>query len=407
MKPDSFTQKRHFIITLGKMLHKFGATAYRLENHLKSVSKLLEVQASFVLTPTSMTFVLYNPEDQQDYNFIVRVNPGDIDLAALSRTNDVVEELASGQRTLSEAIERLREIEEKPSPYSTILTFLGFGASGGAFALLMHTSWNDVFWSTMLGFVVFLLVLWSQRSSGIANSLEPLSSIVTAILASVITLIDPSINAPLVILSSIIVFIPGLSLTTGLSELAEKNLISGTAKIMDATMVMFKLYFGAILGLTLGNLLWGTADKIDAVMVPQWSSWLAVFILSLSLVIIFNARPRHAFWGILSGFIAYAASLWAGKYLGFALGAFVGAFAIGIYSNLFARYIKAPATVVMLQGLVVLVPGSKVYIGLNAMITGSQIVSTEQIGSQTFLIFMSLVAGLIFANVALRPKSSL
>ena len=64
-------------MTLGKLLHKFGATAYRLENHLKNVSEFLEVPASFVITPTSMTFILYNTEEQQDYNFIVRVNPGD------------------------------------------------------------------------------------------------------------------------------------------------------------------------------------------------------------------------------------------------------------------------------------------------------------------------------------------
>ena len=237
--------------------------------------------------------------------------------------------------------------------------------------------------------------------------LEPLASIIAAILASAIALIDPAINVPLVILSSIIVFIPGLSLTTGLSELAERNLISGTAKIMDATMTMFKLYFGAILGLTISTLLWGEVSKVSVESVPLWTAWLAVLVLSFSLVIIFRALPKHAFWGVLCGFVAYGSSIWAASYVGFALGAFVGAFTVGIYSNLFARFLKAPATVVMLQGLVVLVPGSKVYIGLNSMITGAQIVSADQIGSQTFLIFMSLVAGLIFANVAVRPKSSL
>ncbi|WNC73024.1 threonine/serine exporter family protein [Thalassotalea psychrophila] len=407
MKPDSFTQKRHFIITLGKLLHKFGATAYRLENHLKNVSRLLEVQASFVITPTSLTFVLFNVEDQQEHNFIVRVSPGGIDLGALSRANELVNELDSGQRTLSEAIERLNEIPNKPSPYSPFLTFLGFGASSGAFAMLMHTSWNDVLWSTLLGFIVFLLVLWSEKSKSVSNMLEPLASIVAAVGASAITLIDPAVNAPLVILSSIIVFIPGLTLTTGLSEIAERNLISGTAKIMDALMTMFKLYFGAILGLTLGSLLWGGVEKVDVELVPLWTQWLAVLTLSMSLVIIFKARPRHAFWGILSGFIAFGSSVWAANYVGIALSAFVGSFAVGAYSNLFARFLKAPATVVMLQGLVVLVPGSKVYIGLNSMVTGSQIVQADHLGSQTFLIFMSLVAGLIFANVAVRPRSSL
>ncbi len=407
VKPDSFTQKRHFIITLGKLLHKFGATAYRLENHLKNVSKFLDVPASFVITPTSLTFVLYNNVDQQEHNFIVRVRPGDIDLGALSRTNELVDELAEGQRTLSEAIERLQEIPNKPPQYSRFVTLIGFGASGGAFALLMQTSWAEALWATVLASMIYILVLWAERSKSVANSLEPMCSILAAICASALTLLDPTINAPMVILSSIIIFIPGLSLTTGLSELAERNLMSGTAKIMDATMTMFKLYFGAVLGLAFGSLMWGTVDKVDAIPVPFWTTWLAVLILSLSLVIVFKARPRHAFWGMLCGFIGYGASVWAASYVGFALGAFVGAFAIGIYSNLFARFLKAPATVVLLQGLVVLVPGSKVYIGLNSMVTGSQIISADQIGSQTFLIFMSLVAGLIFANVAVQPRSSL
>ncbi|MDG1732738.1 MAG: threonine/serine exporter family protein [Thalassotalea sp.] len=407
MQPDSFTQKRHFIITLGKLLHKFGATTYRLENHLTNVSRFLSVPGQFIITPTSMTFVLYNSEDQLEHNFIVRVAPGDIDLGALARTNELVEELGTGQRSLSEAIERLDEIKNKPAPYPNILIFLAFGASSGAFAMLMQTSWHDVFWSTVLGFMVYLLVLWSERSKSVANMLEPLSSILVAISASAITLFDPLINVPFVILSSIIVFIPGLTLTTGLSELAERHLMSGTAKIMDAFMTMFKLFFGAILGMTISGLFWQPVEFVPTELVPEWTVWLAVLILSLSLIIVFKARKRHGFWGVLSGFIAFSVSYWAADYLGVALGAFAGAFAIGIYSNLFARFFKAPASVVMVQGLVVLVPGSKVYIGLNSIITGSDMINADHLGSQTFLIFMSLVAGLIFANVAVRPRNSL
>jgi len=68
---------------------------------------------------------------------------------------------------------------------------------------------------------------------------------------------------------------------------------------------------------------------------------------------------------------------------------------------------NAPASIVSLQGMIVLVPGSKTYMGLNAFVSGQQMVSTEQLGQQTFLIFMSLVAGFIFANVALPPRKAL
>ena len=66
-----------------------------------------------------------------------------------------------------------------------------------------------------------------------------------------------------------------------------------------------------------------------------------------------------------------------------------------------------PSSIVKLLGLVVLVPGSKVYIGLSNAVTGENILNATDIGSQAFLIFMSLVAGLIFANVAFPPRKAL
>lgn len=402
-----FKEKRLFIIKLGKALHKFGTPAYRLEAHLLNVSKLLNLHACFLVTPTSLTFVISENEDSQDYSHFIRVDPGDIDLGSLARTDELVDELSSGQRSLAEAIERLDEIEKKPNPYGRFITFLAFGASSGAFSLLMHTSWNDVFWSVVLSFVVCLFVFWSESSKRVAEMLEPVSALTVAVLASAVTLIDPSINVSLVILSSIIAFIPGLALTLGLSELASRNLVSGTARIMDALMSLFKLYFGGFLGLALGRLLWGEVEMTLSSPIPVWTSFVSVTVLSISLIILFKARIKDAPWGLVSGYIAYGSSIWAALYLGGPLSAFVGAFALGLYSNVFSRIMNLPSSIVKLLGLVVLVPGSKVYIGLNTAISGQNMLNSNDIGSQAFLIFMSLIAGLLFSNVVLPSRKSL
>ncbi|WP_206484540.1 threonine/serine exporter family protein [Thalassotalea sp. G2M2-11] len=405
---DEFIEKRRFIIRLGKALHKFGTPSYRLEAHLQTVATFLGLQASFIVTPTSLTFILSGDDEHQEYNHMLRVTPGGLDLGALARTDELVDELQSGSRTLSEAIERLEEIGNKPEPYGRFLTFLAFGASSGAFAMLMRTSWHDVFWSVVLGSIVCLFVFWSERSKRVTEMLEPLSALLCALLASAITHVDPKINAPLVILSAIIAFIPGLALTVGLSELSARNLIAGTARVMDALMVLFKLYFGAVLGVAIGDQLWGIADYIRPDAMPTWAGWAAVTTLSISLVILFKVRKKDAPWGILSGYVAFAASLWGASYLGIALGAFVGAFALGIYSNIFSRLMNLPSSIVKLLGLVVLVPGSKVYVGLNIAISGQDIIGNSAgINSQTFLIFMSLVAGLIFANVTFPSRKAL
>ncbi len=209
------------------------------------------------------------------------------------------------------------------------------------------------------------------------------------------------------VLSAIIVFIPGLALTLGFAETAARHLVSGTARIMDAVMILFKLYFGAFLGLALGERLFGKVPYIATDAVEAWTAWLAVAILCGSLVIVFRAGKKHISWGLMSGFIAYGASQLGGIYLDLALGACVGAFAVGVYGNLFTRLMNAPASIVSLQGMIVLVPGSKTYIGLSSLISGEQMGATDHLGQQTFLILMSLVAGFIFANVALPPKKSL
>ncbi|MBQ4833793.1 threonine/serine exporter family protein [Pseudoalteromonas sp. MMG010] len=408
MKSATFTEKRKFIVKLGKMLHKYGTPAYRLEAHLDEVATYLGLKSSFVMSPTSMTFVIWTDGHEDEYTHVARVDPGEHDLGALSDTDALVNSMLLDDLSVQEVDEQLDAIYNMPNPYNKVITGIAFATSGGAFAMLMGTSWHDVIWSALLTFIVYLFVMWSARSKRVAHMLEPLVAIVSAVLACAISIyISPEINIRLVVLSAIIVFIPGLALALGLAELSARHLVSGTARVMDSLMLLFKLYFGAFIGIGIGLAMFGQADFIQPEPLPKWTAWLAIFMLCSSLVVIFRTKFKHAGWSIASGFIAYGTSIGSAMYLDYTLGTFVGALSVGIFSNLFNRIVNAPASIVAMQGLIVLVPGSKTYIGLNSLIEGQDFVHAEHIGQQTFLIFMSLVAGLIFANVALPPKKSL
>ncbi len=408
MNSATFTQKRKFIVKLGKLLHKFGTPAYRLEAHLTEIATHLGLRSSFVMSPTSQTFVLWTDKHEEEYTHVARVEPGDHDLGSLASTDELVDKMLRGEYTLEEVDERLTEIETAPNPYSKLATGIAFAMSGGAFAMLMGTSWNDVLWSALITVVVYLFVLWSMRSKRVAHMLEPLVAVVSGLIACAISsYLDPSINIRLVVLSAIIVFIPGLALALGLAELAARHLVSGTARVMDALMLLFKLYFGAYVGIAVGLALFGETQFVVPTPLPKWTAWLAILVLCSSLVVIFRTKAKHVLWSLVAGFVAYGFSIAGAHILDPTLGTFIGAFAVGVFSNLFTRVANAPACIVAMQGLIVLVPGSKTYIGLNKMISGQDFVLADQIGQQTFLIFMSLIAGLIFANVALPPKKSL
>lgn len=408
MYSTDFNQKRKFIVKLGKMLHKYGTPAYRLEAHLTELTSHLGLKASYIIAPTSMTFVIWTDGHEQEYTHAARVNPGDMDLGALSRTDELVDQVLQGQVGLLEADALLDAIDNRPSSYGKLATAIAMMASGGAFAMLMATSWNDVLWSSVLALVVYLFMLWGTYSSRIANMLEPLVALAAAITACAISsYIDPSINIRLAVLSAIISFIPGLALTIGFAELAARHLISGNARIMDALMMLFKLYFGAFLGMAIGFSLFGIEDFVKPEPIPRYFAWLGVGILVISLIVLFKSRGKYTLWSLAAGFIAYGVSTTSASLFDYTIGAFMGAFAVGLYSNLFTRLAKAPAVIVAMHGLIVLVPGSKTYIGLNSLISGQDFVVSDGVGQQTFLILMALVAGLIFANVALPPKKSL
>lgn len=409
MTSSLFKQRRKFLIRLAKTLHQCGTPAYQLEAHLIKISDALELGGSFLISPTAITCIFWPKGDRenQEQSYVTRMQPGDLDLGLLARTDELVEELCTGQRDLDDALLRLEEITHKPHPYPQWMIFIAFGLASAAFSMLMGTSWADVITSCLLGFGIYGLVFWAEKSQRILAALEPLAALGAAFFASAMSFIEPSINMPLVVLASIIVFIPGLALTVGLSELAARDLVSGTARVMDAIMVLFKLYFGAFLGFAIAKVAWGSVAQQEALPLPAWSGWLAVLVLSFCLMVMFKIRLKDAPWGVAAGFLAHGTGIIASSFFGIALGTFFAALLLGIYANLYARWLKAPAAIVLLQGIVVLVPGSKLYMGLNTVIAGQEILHIEQIGSQSFLILMSLVAGLIFANIFVDPRRSL
>jgi uncharacterized membrane protein YjjP (DUF1212 family) len=403
-----FIQIRRFILKLGKMLHKYGSPSFRLEAYLTEIATHFGVHASFISTPTSLSIVLWSDRHEEEYNHSARMQPGELDMNSLSLTDELAYELLSGQISLAEADKCLDAIDVMPSPYGKKLTTVAFGMSTSAFAMLMGAGWAEILYSGVLGLMVYFWTLWAIRSKRVNLMLEPVTSFSVGFLACAINHYSASnFNIWLIILSSLIILVPGLSLTMGLAELSSRNMVSGTVRVMDACMQLFKLYFGAFLGVSLGYQLFGQQDLALAETLPFWVNWLGVLMLSVGLVAIFRTRMKHVPWAITSTFIAYGASTWSSAFLENGLGAFVGAFALGVFANMFSRIANAPSSIVAMHGLIVLVPGSKTYIGLNSFISGQDIIKTDHIGQETFLILMSLVAGLIFANVVMPTRKAL
>lgn len=404
----SFEEKRRFTIKLGAALHRFGTPAFRLERHLHNLCDALEIKGEFLVTPTSLTFVFFPEEDELSESIhIKRTNPGEINLGALAALDDVATAVSDGSMSLEQAEQRLLERDVTRPRFSPFVQLLAFGLSSASFSLIMRNSWADVWVSLILGFGVYLVSLWSTASARVQQVVEPSVAFLAGLSATLLASVIPNLHVQIVTLSAIIVYIPGLALTLGLSELGERHLSSGTARVIDAAMSLFKLYFGAHLGLTVGTLILKPPAAPPDPLLSTWYVWPAVALIALGLSVIFNTRPKDIIPGVVAGLIGYTFTMIGGQLIGEQLGVFSGALMLGISANLYSRWNNSPASIVLIQGVVVLVPGSKTYLNLTSQIMGDSVISNQAMGSQTFLIFISIVAGLTFANVVTPTTKSL
>ena len=86
---------------------------------------------------------------------------------------------------------------------------------------------------------------------------------------------------------------------------------------------------------------------------------------------------------------------------------FIGALTVGIFSNLYSRITRGPGSILMTQGIILLVPGSKTYMILNQWVSGETILPGAQSGNQALMVFVALIAGLLFSNALLPTQKTL
>jgi uncharacterized membrane protein YjjB (DUF3815 family) len=206
--------------------------------------------------------------------------------------------------------------------------------------------------------------------------------------------------------SALIVLVPGLTLTVAMTELATRNLVSGAARLSGAVLMFMTIGVGFALGNRLGVLAFGELPNTVPEALPPWTELPALAVASAALLVLFRAHPRDYGWFVGAAALALYGSRAGSELLGPQLGALVGAVLVGVASNLFARQIRRPAAVVQMPGIMLLVPGSVGFRSVASLVQQDTI-SGVQTAFSMVLVAISLVTGLLLANVLLPPRNAL
>jgi len=194
-----------------------------------------------------------------------------------------------------------------------------------------------------------------------------------------------------------------LGITTALEEITSRSLVSGSAKLFDSLISLFKQFFGVVLGFTIMAPWVSFQDLGYTSELPQWLMYLGIPLFSLALLPIFQVRKKDRLLGILTGILVFSVtSVFSG--FGLLLSTFMGAVLAVALSTLFSRITKSNPLVFSTLGIIVLVPGSKSFIGLSNSILHTSIINTGNIFEQIAFILMGIIGGLLFAGNFKQPK---
>ena len=391
------------MLRLARALHAYGYSAARLEDILAATAERLGLAGYRFFSMPTQIMAAFGPEERQRTH-LLRVEPGEVNLGKLASLEEVSVDVAHGNLSPWEGMARIESIVAAPSPYGPALVTIAHGLLSGSVCQFLGGGWREILVATLLGLLLGLLAVEAARHARLTRIFEPLAAFIISLASFGLARLVGPLALFIATLGGLIVLLPGLLLTTAITELATRHLASGTLRLSSAFMTLLGIIFGVALGSRIGVALFGSTVNAAPGPLPAWAPVVAIVLAAASSMVILRADPRDAPWIIASGLLGVLTGRFGALFLGVELGTFVAAFGVAMASAAFERWRRRPAPVVLVPGILLLVPGSIGYRSMSSLLERDTIAGVDTAFTM-ILTAVSLVAGLLIASVlAPEPK---
>jgi uncharacterized membrane protein YjjP (DUF1212 family) len=414
MNPDTGHQaplriRMGFVVELARRLHEYGTAAPRLEDVINLVSARLGLSCNVLSTPTSivMSFSdLTSDEDLAEITQVVRLDPGSVDLKRLCQVDEIADQVIDGRLDLAAGRRKLREFRASERSANRAIAVAAYAISAAAIAAVLHAGWIGVATAGLIGALIGVVYIVSLHRPNVANASEAISALVATSIATLVAAYVAPIAVRSVIIASLIVLMPGMTLTTAVRELSSQHLISGTARSMGAVATLLKLAFGALAASQLCALAGIVPSSEAEAAVPSWTEWVAVLAAGLAFSALFRAPRRYVPVVVASVMLGYICAQVGTAKVAPAFGVFLGSLVVGAASNVFARFAQRPGALVREPGIILLVPGSVGFRTLSFVFERDVLLGLDTAITLVTLL-VSIVAGLLFGDLLVPPRRKL
>ena len=406
----AFATRIEFVVALAASLHRYGTTAQRLEGAIEGVARRLGLDCEPWSNPTGLILSFSDPQRPPGVSHatrVIRLPPGETNLYKLCEADRIAEEVLAGRLDIADGHAALRTLERDGGWRGHVQQVAGFGLAAASLAGLLRLPWLDIATAGVIGTLVGLLAIAGRGRPQVKEADEAIAGIVAGGLAGLVATFVAPLNLNTVVITAMIVLMPGMALTNAFSELTSQHLISGTARLFGALATLLKLTVGTMIALTALNLA-GLEPQVRAWRPqPAWVEWGAVVTAAWAFSALFRAGRRDILLVMAAAIVGYQISRLGGQWLGSPVGVFLSALLITVAGNGYAQWMNRPGALIRVPGIIMLVPGSTSLRTVLVAVQQQDVAAGQQAAIAVLNVLLALIAGLLMGNLLLPARRSL
>ena len=397
-----------FLKRYARQLHTAGVPAHQFERMMTALSDKLDFDCEVLSSPTAIFLSFHYRDDEDEQRPIpmqlLRMDPPAINLGNSAELYRLGNELLDGETDIEKANSDLSDWQPE-QVYPLWLQIICWGLTGGAVAVMLSASWVGITAASVT--CALLGVLVTQAGDILREGgLEAIAALFSTFLVFALNRLVPGMDVFVVIMSSLIVLIPGLGLTIAITELSTGHLASGSARLSGALVTLLKLSLGVLIGTVIVHWFGWSADNTSLETLatpPDWFRWPALLAAAFSFSVLFSARRKDMHIAMAAAIISYVVSRAGVAAGGLEFGVLLASMTTAVLANLYGRVYKQTGALIRVPGVILLVPGTIGYHGATALFLdgGASITDTTLLALR---LLISLVGGMLFGNTLLPPR---
>jgi uncharacterized membrane protein YjjP (DUF1212 family) len=389
-------------LRMGLTMLASGSLATDTEASLRGVMRSLGLPgAEAVVTFSTVSISFIAPGDAQATTAMQMVRDWRPDFSRLAATAALSRSIRAGALDVEQAEAELDRIVGKTRPYAGVVAFVAPGLSAAAATILFGGTVADAIATLAIGLAIQPLLAWLADTD-----LPPFFQVgfgvsATAFLVIVLVAFDLPLQGGLVLTGGLLRFLPGNALVSGMRDLIDRSIVSGTARLAEALLLAGAVAGGAAAMLALGSY----AEVTLSLSAEGRFDWPSPVLLAAGMVAVAAYAVQL---GVPLGVLAWAAGV-GGVGVTIAYGlvgsaqvdpTLVAALAIGILGRIVARRLEAPATLIMVPAILPLLPGLVIVQAMLATTQAQQIALFSEALVTAFAIGVGVASGdIIVASV--------